>query len=68
MKPYGVRVIENPDIADLAEMGAKSSVGHYPGRSGDYHSNSRSSASKAATRRFWARKARKAGKDACCEY
>lgn len=27
MKPYGVKIIEFPDVADIQQMGAKSSVG-----------------------------------------
>ena len=57
MKPYGVKLIEGPDVADLQEMGAKSSAG---GR--NYNRNVRV---KAATRRRWARKARAANKAAC---
>lgn len=59
MKPYGVRVIESPDVSDLREMGSKSSAG---GR--NYN---RCSAAKARTRRYWARKARAAGKASCNE-
>ena len=57
MRPYGVKVIAGADVADIQEMGSKSSVG---GR--NYNRNV---ASKAATRRHWARKARAAGKAAC---
>jgi hypothetical protein len=66
MKPYGVKVIEYPDIADIKEMGSKGRVGMIAGHSGDYHPYSRG-ASKAATRRRWARKARAEGKAACDE-
>jgi len=59
MKPYGVRVIDCPDVADLREMGSKSSTG---GR--NYNRND---AAKATTRRHWARKARAANKAACRE-
>jgi len=53
MKPYGVKLIEHPDVADIQEMGCKSSVG---GR--NYNRNV---ATKARTRRRWARKARAEG-------
>jgi hypothetical protein len=65
MKPYGVRIVEFPNVGDISEMGAKSSAGHISGRSGDCHSNFRSVDSKARTRRHWARKARAEGKAAC---
>lgn len=64
MRPYGVRVIEYPDVGDIQEMGAKGCAGKFPGKSGDYHPYSRG-ASKASTRRTWARKARAEGKAAC---
>jgi len=64
MRPYGVRIIEGPDVADIREMGSASHVGKLRGKSGDFHPYNRG-ASKAATRRFWARKARAAGKAAC---
>lgn len=66
MRPYGVKVIESPDVADIKEMGSKGSAGKFAGRSGDYRPYSRG-ASKAASRRRWARKARAAGKAACSE-
>lgn len=59
MKPYGVRLIEGPDVADIREMGSKSSVG---GR--NYNRNV---ASKATTRRRWKRLARVEGRLACQE-
>jgi hypothetical protein len=66
MKPYGVKVIENPDVGDIKEMGSKSSAGKIAGRSGDFRPYS-NSASRAATRRHWARKARREGQKACVE-
>jgi len=66
MKPYGVKIEEHPDVADIQEMGSAGHVGQIAGRSGDYHPYSRG-ASKAATRRRWARKARSEGKAACNE-
>jgi hypothetical protein len=67
MRPYGVKIIAHPDVADIREMGAKSSVGKFPGRSGAYHGYIRDSAAKAVIRRHWARKARAANKAACKE-
>lgn len=64
MKPYGLRIIEHPDVADIKEMGSKGRVGQLAGRSGDYHPYCRG-ASKARTRRYWARKARAANRIAC---
>jgi hypothetical protein len=29
MKPYGVRVIDGPDVADIKEMGSKGSTGKF---------------------------------------
>jgi hypothetical protein len=66
MKPYGVKIEEGPDVADIKEMGSKGSVGKFPGKSGDYHPYSRGN-NKARTRRRWARKARAEGKAACTE-
>jgi hypothetical protein len=54
MRPYGLRIIEHPDVADLQEMGAKTSAG---GRN-----YLRSSAQKRVTRRRWKRLARGQGK------
>lgn len=64
MRPYGVRVIESPDVADIKAMGSKGSVGKFAGRSGDYRPYARG-ASKARVRRTWARKARAANRAAC---
>jgi len=66
MRPYGVKIIDGPDVADIHEMGSKGSVGKFAGRSGEYHPYAHG-AVKAATRRYWARKARKANKAACRE-
>jgi len=66
MKPYGVKVIESPDIADIGAMAAKSSTGRFPGRSGEYRGYCRNK-TKATTRRYWARKARRLNRDACNE-
>ena len=57
MKPYGLGVIEYPDVGDLQEMGAPSAAG---GRN-----YCRNAAAKARTRRTWKRLARKAGRDEC---
>ena len=64
MKPYGVKVIECPDVGDIQEMGSKSRIGRYPGRGGDYHGYNRNPEVKARTRRYWARKARRASSQA----
>ncbi len=61
MRPYGVKVIAGPDIADIQEMGSKGRVGKFPGKSGDFHPVSKGH-SKAATRRKWKRGARTEGK------
>ena len=63
MRPYGVRLIEGPDVADIQEMGSKSSAGQRPGRSGDYHPYCRGRG-KAEARRRWKRCARREGKAA----
>lgn len=59
MRPYGVRVIQGPDVNDIHEMCSKSSTG---GRN-----YGRNVADKATTRCRWARKARAEGKAACHE-
>ncbi len=64
MKPYGVKVIEYPDVGDIREMGAKSSCGKIAGKSGDFHPYCRGD-NKAKTRRYWKRRARAEGKDEC---
>ena len=64
MKPYGVKIIEDPDVADIQKTGSKGCVGKLPGRSGDYHPYCRGTA-KATTRRYWARKARRKNKAIC---
>ena len=66
MKPYGVRIIECPDVADILETGRKSRVGRLPGRSGDYRPYSRGE-NKARTRRYWKRIARRTNREACEE-
>ena len=58
MQPYGVRVVQFPDVDDIQRMGAKSSVGKFAGKSGDFHPYSRG-ASKNAIRRYWKRKGRR---------
>jgi hypothetical protein len=66
MKPYGVRVIECPDVADIQEMGSKSRTGKISGRSGDNRPYSRGE-HKARTRRYWKRVARRTNREACNE-
>lgn len=63
MKPYGVKIIEHPDVADIQEMGAKSSAGKHSGRSGSTKSYIRNPADKARVRRRWKRRARLEGKN-----
>ena len=62
MKPYGVELIEHPDVADIQAMGCKSCVGRLVERSGEFKSYIRNTARKASTRRRWARKARAAAR------
>ncbi len=57
MKPYGLRVIEYPDVADIQMMGAKGRCGKFPSKCGKYRGYCWGE-SKAATRRYWKRKAR----------
>jgi hypothetical protein len=68
MKPYGLQIIEYPDVADIQFMAAKSSIGRMPSKSGEYRSYTRSVQVKKAMRRYWKRKARKENKALCaCE-
>lgn len=60
MKPYGVRVIQGPDVADIKEMGSKTCVGRF-----DEHGYFRNKAAKATTRRYWKRAARRANRELC---
>lgn len=64
MKPYGVKVVESPDVADIQHMGAKGSTGKFAGKSGDFHPYARGAA-KARARRYWKRRARAAGRSEC---
>jgi hypothetical protein len=66
MRPYGVKIIEEPDVADIQEMGSKGRTGKLPSRSGDYRPYSRGS-SKRRTRRYWKRRARRVNQEACNE-
>jgi len=61
MRPYGVRIIEEPDVADIQDMAAKSSCGRLPEKGGDFKGYSRSRR-KRARRRYWKRKARREGR------
>jgi hypothetical protein len=67
MRPYGVKIEERPDVADIKAMGSKGSVGVYAGRSGDYHPIARGNA-KARVRRYWKRAARRENAAACGSY
>lgn len=64
MKPYGVIIEQGPDIAEIKEMGSKSSCGQIAGKSGDYHPICKGLVKDRARRR-WARRARAEGKNAC---
>jgi hypothetical protein len=66
MKPYGVRIIEGPNVADIREMGSNSRTGKLSGRSGDNRPYSRGN-SKRRTRRYWKRRARRTNREACNE-
>jgi hypothetical protein len=61
MKPYGVRVIEFPDVGDIQEMGAKSSAGRLKG---DEHGYCRTK-TKRRTRLIWKKRARAQAKKDC---
>lgn len=61
MKPYGVNLIECPDVADIHHMGSKGCVGKLPGKSRDYHPYSRGQ-SKNRTRQYWKGSARREAK------
>lgn len=65
MKPYGLRVIEFPDVGDIKEMGAKSSCGRFRKKGGDYNGYA-SGTVKDRTRRRWKRKARRQGLNDIC--
>jgi hypothetical protein len=67
VRPYGVPIEQFPDVGDIQEMGAKSSAGKFPGKSGDYHGYIRNPTHKASIRRRWKRAARAEGKRACKE-
>lgn len=58
MKAYGLQVVEFPDVADIQNMGAKSSCGKFRGKGGDYRGYA-DGAVKDRTRRSWKRKARR---------
>ena len=61
MRPYGVLIIEHPDVADIQAMGAKGSVGKFPGKGGDYRGYARGD-NKRRTRRLHKRRARRDGR------
>lgn len=66
MRPYGVKVEEYPDVADIKEMGSASHTGKLPGKSGDFHPYCKGK-SKRRSRRYWKRVARAENKAACKE-
>ena len=61
MKPYGLKVIEAPDVGDIQEGARKSSIGRFREKGGDYKSYPRSSVAKRAIRRLAKRAARRQG-------
>jgi hypothetical protein len=61
MKPYGVRLIEWPDVGDIQATGRASHVGRLRGKSGDFHAYQRSE-NRQRTRRYWKRQARRENK------
>lgn len=66
MKPYGIPRnldVQWPDKADCAFYGLKDSRAKVVGKGGDRHSTVRNKQSKAATRRYWKRKARRAAEE-----
>lgn len=63
MKPYGIprnMDVQWPDQLDCVTYAFKDSRAKVKGLGGDRHSIMRNKAAKAATRRYWKRKARKA--------
>lgn len=68
MKPYGVQIEENQDVAAIQFTGRKSCIGKFPSKSGEYKSYIRKSNNKRAIRRYWKRKARLEGKKQIQEY
>ncbi len=62
MKPYGLDIVEWPDVRDIIEMGAKSCTGQVLNKSSVYrgYCNRRR---KRQTRRYWKRKERRAGRE-----
>lgn len=64
MKPYGIPrlpELEFPDVVDVQRFRGKSSCGRLAGKSGDFRPYIRGN-NKAATRRYWKRKARATGR------
>jgi len=57
MRPYGVEIVEDPDIDDILCMGARSSVGSITGRNGEHRGYRKRD--KRVTRRRWKRAARR---------
>ena len=64
MRPYGVRVVEWPDIADIIAEGAKSSIGNVRSKSGEFRAFG-TPEKRASTRRYWKRQARRVGVEEC---
>jgi hypothetical protein len=70
MKAYGVpRTLDlvYPDMGDVGHYALKSSLGGKKTPGGDIHNTFRNVAGKAASRRIFKRRARRAGKALCTE-
>lgn len=69
MKPYGIPRnfdTEYPDLADMQHYGLKASKGNLQGKGGDIRRTQKSAKAKAASRRIYKRKARRAAET--CEH
>ena len=67
MRAYGVDIIEEPDVADILSMAAKSSCGRLAGKGGDFRGYAHGPR-KRARRRYWKRRARAKGRRICRAY
>ena len=68
MKAYGIprlKDVEHPDCVDIARFALKSCIGHVRKKGGEYKNSLRKAVTKAATRRIWKKRARKAGQKDC---
>ena len=67
MRPYGLPRnddVAHPDCADIGYYALKSAAGSLRGKGGDHRGNHKNKASKAASRRFFKKAARRAAKAA----